>query len=73
MGLVLVQTPEAAKRIPELFAQDGPGAVQPGDPAPDFELPRLGGPAGGERVRLSSHFATGGAQRPVALVFGSYT
>ena len=37
-----------------------------GDPAVDFELPVLGG---GERVRLSSFRG----ERPVALVFGSYT
>lgn len=43
-----------------------------GDPALDFELPRLDGETHertGETVRLSS-FAGG---RPVALVFGSYT
>jgi hypothetical protein len=37
-----------------------------GDLAPDFELPRLGGT---ERVRLSSFRG----QRPVALIFGSFT
>ena len=43
---------------------------QPGSPAPDFELDRLGtdGTRGGERVRLSAQRGT-----PVALVFGSYT
>jgi hypothetical protein len=41
-------------------------AVRPGEPALDFELPRL---EGGGRVRLSD-FA---GERPVALVFGSYT
>jgi hypothetical protein len=41
-------------------------AVDEGDPAPDFELQR----ADGERaVRLSSLCA----EKPVALVFGSYT
>ncbi|RMG18577.1 MAG: hypothetical protein D6731_01710 [Planctomycetota bacterium] len=42
-----------------------------GAPAPDFVLRRLGqdGSPGDERVRLSAHFG----QRPVALVFGSYT
>ena len=47
--------------------------LAPGDPAFDFELPVLdGGRDGamtGETVRLSS-FA---GERPVALVFGSYT
>jgi hypothetical protein len=40
--------------------------VAEGDPAPDFELPT---PDGGETIRLSALFE----QRPVALVFGSYT
>jgi peroxiredoxin len=40
--------------------------LAPGEPAADFELPRLGS---GETVRLSS-FA---GRLPVALVFGSYT
>lgn len=40
--------------------------VAVGDPAPDFELPRLDGRA---EVRLSSLLAA----RPVALIFGSYT
>jgi peroxiredoxin len=44
-------------------------SVQAGDPAPDFALPRLGGPNAGELVTLSSHFG----KRPVALIFGSYT
>ena len=37
-----------------------------GDAAPDFELPLLGGD---ERVRLSAFRG----QRPVALIFGSFT
>jgi peroxiredoxin len=41
--------------------------VVEGDPASDFELPRLDAP--GHTVRLSS-FA---GRCPVALVFGSYT
>jgi hypothetical protein len=40
--------------------------VREGDPAPDFELPLMGG---GGAVRLSALVARG----PVALVFGSYT
>ena len=46
--------------------------LAPGDPAFDFELPLLttgGSTLTDERVRLSS-FA---GERPVALVFGSYT
>ncbi|MBI1816807.1 MAG: hypothetical protein HYR72_17650 [Deltaproteobacteria bacterium] len=37
-----------------------------GDPAPDFELPRLGSD---ERVRLSTFHG----DQPVALIFGSFT
>ena len=40
--------------------------LAPGDPAFDFDLPHLDGSG---RVRLSD-FA---GERPVALVFGSYT
>ncbi len=42
------------------------GHGQPGDPAPDFELPTLDHSS---RVRLSSFRGS----RPVVLVFGSYT
>ena len=41
-------------------------SLAPGEPAFDFDLPLLDG---GGRVRLSE-FA---GERPVALVFGSYT
>ena len=41
--------------------------LRPGDPAFDFQLPRLDAP--GEIVRLSDLAGV----RPVALVFGSYT
>ena len=43
------------------------GALRVGDPAPDFDLPRQDRSAG--RVKLSEHFG----ERPVVLVFGSYT
>ncbi len=42
------------------------GALREGDPAPDFDLPRQDKSG---RVKLSSHFG----DRPVVLVFGSYT
>lgn len=42
------------------------GKLKPGDPAPDFELKKLGSQ---ERVRLSDFKG----KKPVALVFGSYT
>jgi len=46
--------------------------LRPGDPAADFDLPLLDPEThapSGERVRLSS-FA---GERPVVLIFGSYT
>jgi len=42
------------------------GALREGDPAPDFDLQRQDKSG---RVKLSSHFG----DRPVVLVFGSYT
>ncbi len=42
------------------------GELQPGDTAPDFDLPREDGK---ENVRLSQFRG----KKPVALVFGSYT
>lgn len=44
-------------------------SVQQGQPAPDFSLPRLEKGRQDERVRLSDCVAN----RPVALIFGSYT
>jgi hypothetical protein len=49
-----------------LWARDG--VLKPGDAAPDFTLQKHGGD-GRDRVSLSSHRG----QRPVVLVFGSYT
>ena len=57
--------PLAARTVEELMGREASSA-QKGDPAPDFELPRLDGSGS---VRLSDHFG----KRPVALVFGSYT
>ena len=42
------------------------GALREGDPAPDFDLERQDKSG---RVKLSAHFG----ERPVVLVFGSYT
>ncbi len=42
------------------------GGLREGDPAPDFDLPRQDKSG---RVKLSAHFG----DRPVVLVFGSYT
>lgn len=44
----------------------GEGTLKPGDRAPDFDLQALKSTA---RVRLSSFTS----QKPVALIFGSYT
>ncbi len=60
--------PHAADEIMRVMALEAT-SVQQGDPAPEFDLPRLGGANAGERVRLSSHLG----KRPVALIFGSYT
>jgi len=79
LGFILAQEPDAPKSKsgmnPEARkkAQEwnrkmgrGEGKLQPGDPAPDFDLKKLRSP---DRVRLSSFHG----KRPVALVFGSYT
>jgi len=60
--------PKAVEEVAAAMALEAASA-QMGDPAPDFSLPRLGGPNAGEVVTLSSHFG----KRPVALIFGSYT
>ncbi len=60
--------PKAAEQIMQSMAIEG-ASVQVGDPAPDFRLPRLGGPNAGDETTLSLHFG----KRPVALIFGSYT
>ena len=65
-----VSHPKAAGVIAELMALDAAG-VQEGEPAPDFTLPWLpgSGPSEGGSMRLSDHFGN----RPVGLIFGSYT
>jgi hypothetical protein len=42
------------------------GSLEPGDPAPDFDLPRHDGTG---KVRLTSFLGS----QPVVLIFGSYT
>lgn len=59
--------PKASKVIAELLKLDA-ASVAAGEMAPDFNLPFLAQPDG-ERVALSAQRG----QRPVALVFGSYT
>ena len=62
--------PKAAEVVAELMPFEA-SSVQQGEPARDFELPFLPGHGGaeGETLRLSDRFA----ERPVALIFGSYT
>jgi hypothetical protein len=60
--------PAARAEVARIMAREQ-GSISAGDPAPDFDLPRLPGPHGEGRVRLSDHFG----KRPVALIFGSYT
>lgn len=65
-----VSHPKAAEVIGELMELDSQ-SVQEGEPAPDFSLPWLPGSGSGRgpRMTLSEHFG----EKPVALVFGSYT
>ncbi len=59
--------PKAAAEVARLMALEAT-SIQKGDLAPDFCLPHLLGHGEGT-VRLSERLA----ERPVALVFGSYT
>ncbi len=59
--------PEAPITVREIMAREA-SSVRPGDPAPDFRLPRLEADQD-TQVCLSDHFG----KRPVALIFGSYT
>lgn len=65
-----ISHPKAPEVIAETMALEAT-SVQAGEPAPDFSLAWLPGSGDGESegVTLSNHFG----QRPVALVFGSYT
>ena len=58
--------PEQRAGLMQFIAQRETQAPAVGAEAPDFALPRL---EGAERVRLSSFRA----QKPVALIFGSFT
>jgi hypothetical protein len=66
-----MSAPGAAETIAAVQALGADSQAGAGQPAPDFNLPYLPGQGkqDGERVRLSDQFAN----RPVALVFGSYT
>ena len=62
--------PKAPGVVQKLMGRE-PGSVQQGERAPDFTLPWLPGSAGSDSasMTLSDHFGN----RPVALIFGSYT
>lgn len=66
-----MNAPGAAETIAEIQAMGADSQAGAGQPAPDFVLRYLPGQgkSDGEKVRLSLRFAN----RPVALVFGSYT
>ena len=66
-----MSAPGAAETVAEIQAMGADSQAGAGQPAPDFELPFLPGQGRGEgeTIRLSDRFAN----RPVALVFGSYT
>jgi hypothetical protein len=66
-----MSAPGAAETIAEVQSMGANAQASVGQIAPDFELPWLSGQRGAdaERVRLSQRFVN----RPVALVFGSYT
>lgn len=69
----VMEHPQAAATVAALMPLEAT-SVQVGEPAPDFSLPYLPGsrPPGaaeGATATLSSHFGN----RPVALIFGSYT
>ncbi len=66
-----MSAPGAAETVAEIQAMGADSQAGAGQPALDFELPFLPGQGRGEgeTIRLSDRFAN----RPVALVFGSYT
>ncbi len=66
-----MSAPGASETVAEVMELGAGAAAGVGQPAPDFELPYLPGHGGaeGETVRLSDCFTN----RPVALIFGSYT
>jgi len=66
-----MSAPGAAETVMAIQAMGADSQAGVGQAAPDFELPYLPGHGGteGETVRLSDRFIN----RPVALIFGSYT
>ncbi len=66
-----MNAPGATETIAAIQSLGANSQAGSGEPAPDFDLAYLPGQGkrDGERVQLSDRFAN----RPVALVFGSYT
>lgn len=72
-----MSAPGAAETVAAIQAMGADSQAGTGQPAPDFELRSLAGQrilpghrsGEGETIRLSDRFAN----RPVALIFGSYT
>ena len=66
-----MSAPGAAETVAAIQALGADSQAGVGQPAPDFELPFLPGQGQeeGATVQLSTRFAN----RPVALIFGSYT
>jgi hypothetical protein len=68
-GAIVARTPMPALMVlpfETLWKRARAGALHPGEPAPDFQLPTVDHR---DTVRLSSFRGS----RPVALIFGSYT
>lgn len=66
MAFMAGMPPERRAGMQKFIAERETLAPAVGTQAPDFKLPRLGG---GAQVQLSSFRG----ERPVALIFGSYT
>ena len=71
-GAVMARVPPVAMMVlpfKPLWISARAGSLQIGDRAPDFTLPELPALNEGRLVTLSAEYA----QRPVVLIFGSYT
>jgi hypothetical protein len=68
-GAIMARVPMPAMMVlpfRQLWMSARSGPLSPGDPAPDFELPSVDH---SRTVRLSNEYR----EKPVVLVFGSYT
>jgi hypothetical protein len=71
-GAVMAHVPPVAMAVlpfKPLWMSARAGHLQVGDRAPDFTLPELPVVDGGRMVTLSAEYT----QKPVVLIFGSYT